>query len=51
MNSLSRTLLLNSKHVLLVGPTGTGKSMSMARLLKSEFNNENWIYYTLGFSA
>ena len=51
MNAIAKTLMLNGKHVLLVGPTGTGKSMSMSKLLKSDFDNDDWIYYSLGFSA
>jgi dynein heavy chain len=51
MNAIIKTLLTNNKHCLLVGPTGTGKSMSMQQLLKSDFDNESWTYYALGFSA
>lgn len=50
-SNLTKMLLMNNKHVLLVGPTGTGKSVSMNQLLKSDFDNEEWIYYSLGFSA
>lgn len=30
MNSICKTLLTNGKHCLIVGPTGTGKSLSMS---------------------
>lgn len=51
MTGLCRALLQNSKHCLLVGPTGTGKSLQLNQLLKQEFDNEEWAYYQLGFSA
>ena len=51
INWLCRTLLLNNKHCLLVGPTGTGKSININKLLKTNFDNEQWTYYQLGFSA
>ena len=41
----------NGSHILLVGPTGTGKSLTINQLLKAEFDNEEWAYYALGFSA
>lgn len=51
MNNICKTLLLNDKHCLLVGPTGTGKSVSLNQLLKDNFDNEQWAYYPIGFSA
>ena len=48
---ISETLLVNSKHCLLVGPTGTGKSVTINELLKLRFDSEDWAYYSLGFSA
>jgi dynein heavy chain len=51
MLSLCKMLLMNNKHCLLVGPTGTGKSLQLNSLLKSDFDNETWAYYQLGFSA
>jgi len=51
VSNISKTLLQNNKHVLLVGPTGTGKSVSMNELLKKEFDNEQWAFYPVGFSA
>jgi len=35
----------------MVGPTGTGKSLTINQLLKAEFDNEEWSYFALGFSA
>jgi dynein heavy chain len=37
--NLCTTLLKNKKHALLVGPTGTGKSVSILKMLKREFDN------------
>lgn len=51
MNHICKTLLLNGMHCLFVGPTGTGKSVSMAQMLKKDFENEEWVYFSLGFSA
>lgn len=51
MNHICKTLLLNGMHCLFVGPTGTGKSVSVNQMLKREFENEEWVYFTLGFSA
>jgi dynein heavy chain len=51
MNHICKTLLLNGKHALLVGSTGTGKSLSMVQMLKKDFDNEEWTYYSIGFSA
>jgi len=51
MNHICKTLLLNGMHCLFVGPTGTGKSVSMAQMLKKDFENEEWVFFSLGFSA
>jgi dynein heavy chain len=51
LNHISKTLLMNNKHCLLIGPTGTGKSIIINQLLKSNFDNEQWNYYQIGFSA
>jgi dynein heavy chain, axonemal len=48
---ICRNALLHRQHVLLVGPTGTGKSLSLGGLLGSDFNNDAWTHYQLGFSA
>jgi len=51
MQHISKTLLQNGKHVLLVGFTGTGKSICMNQLLKKDFDDEEWSYFPVGFSA
>jgi dynein heavy chain len=51
VNHLCKSLLNNNLHALLIGPTGTGKSMSIMNLLKKDFDNTDYTYYTLGFSA
>lgn len=51
MNHICKTLLLNGMHCLFVGPTGTGKSISVIKMLKQQFENEEWVYFSLGFSA
>lgn len=51
MNHICKTLLLNGMHCLFVGPTGTGKSVSVNQLLGRDFENEDWVFFTLGFSA
>lgn len=51
LSQLFRALARNGKHILMVGPTGTGKSLTINQLLKAEFDNEEWAYYALGFSA
>jgi dynein heavy chain len=51
MSSLSKMLLENGKHCLLVGPTGTGKSVSLNQLLRADFDNNKWCFYQIGFSA
>jgi dynein heavy chain len=43
--------LRNLQHVLLVGPTGTGKSLALGELLGAHFNDAEWTSYQLGFSA
>jgi transcriptional regulator with AAA-type ATPase domain len=51
MNALTKSLMTNGLHALLIGPTGTGKSLSINKLIKAEFDNELWTYYQVGFSA
>ena len=48
---LCKTLLTHKMHAMLVGPTGTGKSMSIVQLLDAEFSNTEYTNYQLGFSA
>jgi dynein heavy chain len=45
MNNLAETILKVNKHILLVGPTGTGKSLQINKLLKEKFDNDDWAYY------
>lgn len=51
MNKLLYTLLINDKHPMVCGPTGTGKSISIANELKNKFDNEQYTYINLSFSA
>ena len=51
MNAITKSLMVNGLHALLIGPTGTGKSLSINKLIKAEFDNELWTYYQVGFSA
>lgn len=51
MIAITQTLLMCKMHVLLVGPTGTGKSIQVSKMLREKFDNEEWAYYQLGFSA
>lgn len=44
-------LLKHNKHALIVGETGTGKSITIQSALKSEFDNQDFMYMTLAFSA
>lgn len=50
MKFLARILLLHDKHVLVPGPTGTGKSVNIAELLQTQLPEE---FQTVGmtFSA
>jgi len=45
------TLVLNEKHVLFVGPTGTGKTISILNELTLGFSKEQWENKSLSFSA
>jgi dynein heavy chain len=48
---LLKTLLMKDKHTLIVGPTGTGKSITIVNELKLSFQSEAWTYLGLSFSA
>lgn len=39
MNMLLKILVLNEKHPMICGPTGTGKSISITNELKNNFEN------------
>ena len=50
-NSLVDRLLTNKKHTLLCGSTGTGKSISIINQLNDSFQNDDWTFLSLAFSA
>ena len=51
INNNFNRLLKAGKHTLIVGPTGTGKSISVLQELKNNFANESYNYISLAFSA
>jgi MoxR-like ATPase len=51
MNKLMNILLMNGFHPMFCGPTGTGKSISIASELKNSFNTSDYTYIALSFSA
>jgi dynein heavy chain, axonemal len=51
MNKLLCMLILNGKYPLFCGPTGTGKSITVANELKRSFDNTEWTYLNMSFSA
>ena len=48
---LLKNLLINKKHTLIVGSTGTGKSITIVNELKNSFSNDEYMYLGLSFSA
>jgi dynein heavy chain, axonemal len=44
-------LLMQKKHVLIVGETGTGKSIMIQQELKENFQNDDYMFLGLAFSA
>jgi len=50
MKYLKKLLLTNGKHVLVPGPTGTGKSVNTTELLTFELSEE-YQTLTMTFSA
>lgn len=48
---IMKNLLMQQKHVLVVGETGTGKSIIIMNELKNSFQNEENTYLGLAFSA
>jgi dynein heavy chain, axonemal len=44
-------LLQAGRHILLVGPTGTGKSVMINQELRTTYTNEDWTYISMAFSA
>ena len=51
MEFVLNRLLMNGKHCLFVGPTGTGKSIVILNELKNSFDNEQWMNVGMSFSA
>lgn len=51
MNKLLNTLITCDKHPMICGPTGTGKSISIANELKNSFDNATYTYISMSFSA
>lgn len=51
VTKLLNTLLNNGKHPLICGPTGTGKSISIASELRNSYDNELSTFLSLSFSA
>ena len=51
MNKLMTLLVMNGKHPMFCGPTGTGKSISIASELTHSFESEEYTFITLSFSA
>ena len=51
INNFINRLLSNKSHVLLAGPTGTGKSVGVVNEMASKFENEHNTYLSLAFSA
>eukprot|EP01022_Parablepharisma_sp_SALTPOND_P028312 TRINITY_DN70784_c2_g1_i1.p1 TRINITY_DN70784_c2_g1~~TRINITY_DN70784_c2_g1_i1.p1 ORF type:complete len:4393 (-),score=612.94 TRINITY_DN70784_c2_g1_i1:3426-16604(-) len=48
---LSHQLLKSGKHILFVGPTGTGKTINIINELKKSFSSTQYTYMTLCMSA
>jgi dynein heavy chain len=44
-------LLEAGRHILLVGPTGTGKSVMINQELRETYTNEDWTFIGMAFSA
>jgi len=44
-------LVSNNKHALFVGPTGTGKTISIVNEIENGFNQDEWMSIGLSFSA
>lgn len=51
MTKLMCMLILNGKYPMFCGPTGTGKSITVANELKRSFDNNEWTYLNMAFSA
>jgi dynein heavy chain, axonemal len=51
INFIMNLLSTNKHHSLYVGPTGTGKTISILAELKNSFENEFFTFISLGYSA
>jgi len=51
MNKMMSFLLITGHHPMFCGPTGTGKSISVASELNNTFECEKYTYISLSFSA
>jgi dynein heavy chain, axonemal len=51
MNKLMMMLIFNGKYPLFCGPTGTGKSITVVNELQKSFDNTEWTYLNMSFSA
>jgi dynein heavy chain len=51
VNAMVNRMLMNKSHILLCGPTGTGKSISVMNEMTTKFENDNYTYVSLAFSA
>jgi dynein heavy chain len=51
INYMVNRLLSKKCHTLIVGPTGTGKSISVINELAQNFQNDDYTYLSLAFSA
>ena len=51
VSKVLNSLLVNKTHTLVVGPTGTGKSIMIMDELNTNFQNEDRTFLSLAFSA
>ena len=51
MNKLMSMLIVAGHHPMFCGPTGTGKSITIAQELRNSFDNDTFTYISLSFSA
>ena len=51
VSKIMKMLVLNESHALFIGPTGTGKTISIANELAFGFSKDQWSNISLAFSA
>ena len=51
MNKLLQMLINNDKYPMFCGPTGTGKSITVVNELKRSFDNTDYAFISMSFSA